>query len=127
VAVSFTRLPEAAVLDWRNPTFPRHSLYFNSLLASENIAVNYARHDRISQRKESQPAGAEGEGLHISYRKTDIKIRDGPFHGTEVVDGLSSQKLGLNPRPAHAKLLLGKVAEVTFFEYSGFSLPVSVN
>jgi hypothetical protein len=51
--------------------------------------------------------GRRVRGLHISYRKTDIKITDGPFHGTEVVEGLSSQKLGLNPRPAHAKYLRG--------------------
>lgn len=60
VAVSFPRLSKAAVLDWRNPTSLRHSLYFHSLLASENIAVNYVRHDRISQRKEKSTCWGRG-------------------------------------------------------------------
>jgi len=73
VAVSFPRLSEAAVLDWRNPTFLRHSFYFHSLLASQNIAVNYVRHDSSAREKEVNLLRAESERLHISYRRTDIR------------------------------------------------------
>jgi len=78
-----------------------------------------------ARENKSHLAVAEGERLHISYTKTDIKITDGPFYGTQLVDGLSSQKLGLNPRSGHAKFLLGKVTVGQILRIFRSSLPVS--
>jgi hypothetical protein len=37
------------------------------------------------------------------------KLRTGPFHCSELLTGLSSQKLWFNPRTAHVKYLVGNV------------------